>query len=527
MSRKLRGLFRIIFGRTTFVMVGIGLQLAFFVLCAQLVKDYIHALYLFSILLSAVAIIYIMNAPISSSFKLAWVIPILVIPFFGVWLYIFVQTQPQTRRMAQRIGRITEDTKRYLRQDEDVVRRLREDSGEECRLADYMNHFAGYPVYENTRAEFYPQGEDKFEALLRELRAAKRFIFLEYFIIDRGYMWDSVLEILKQKVKEGVEVRVMYDGMCCLMLLPFRYPQELERLGIRCKMFSPIRPVLSTHQNNRDHRKIVVIDGQTAFTGGVNLADEYIGRRIRFGHWKDTAVMIKGDAVKSATVMFLQMWNVVAREPEHYEDYLPEPLGRLPVQTGQRREIPRTERAGGFVIPFGDSPMDHERVGEQVYMDILNQAKEYVHIMTPYLILDDEMRNALCFAAKRGVDVKIIMPHIPDKRYAYLLARTYYPELIAAGVKIYSYTPGFVHAKIFVSDNEKAVVGTINLDFRSLYLHFECGIYFYRNPVIADVERDYQETLEKCRLVTLEDCRRYNRAAMFAGSLLRLVAPLM
>lgn len=309
----------------------------------------------------------------------------------------------------------------------------------------------------------------------------------------------------------------MYDGMCCLMLLPYHYPEELKKRGIRCKMFSPIKPVLSTHQNNRDHRKIVVIDGHTAFTGGVNLADEYINRKVRFGHWKDTAIMLKGDAVKSFTIMFLQMWNITERSGEDFSSYLPKEPCRF--QPGQE--------PSGFVLPYGDSPMDRERVGEQVYLDILNQAKRYVHIMTPYLILDDQMKNALIYAAKRGIDVVIIMPHIPDKKYAYLLARTYYPELIGAGVKIYEYTPGFVHAKVFVSDDEKAVVGTINLDFRSLYLHFECAAYIYRNKVVADVEKDYRETLKKCQLITLEDCSRFSWGGRRLGQLMRLIAPLM
>ena len=305
----------------------------------------------------------------------------------------------------------------------------------------------------------------------------------------------------------------MYDGMCSLILLPYGYPKELEKKGIRCKMFSPIKPTLSTYQNNRDHRKIVVIDGRTAFTGGVNLADEYINAKVRFGHWKDTAVMIKGDAVTSFTMMFLQMWNVTEKEQDDYPVYLREPL---PVEGGE-----------GYVLPFGDSPMDNEQVGEQLYLDILNQAEDYVHIMTPYLILDDEMENALCFAAKRGVDVTLIMPHVPDKLYAYLLARTYYPELIEAGVKVYEYTPGFVHAKEFISDDSKAVVGTINLDFRSLYLHFECAAYIYRNPVVLEIERDFQATITKCKPVTLEECRRYPFFKRAAGRALRLFAPLM
>ncbi|MDO4545337.1 MAG: phospholipase D-like domain-containing protein, partial [Bacillota bacterium] len=282
------------------------------------------------------------------------------------------------------------------------------------------------------------------------------------------------------------------------------------------KVFSPMKPFLTTHQNNRDHRKILVIDGHTAFTGGVNLADEYINRRERFGHWKDTAIMVKGQATDSFTLMFLQMWNIDEKVKEKYARYLYTGGGH---ETGMHN--------GGYVLPYGDSPFDHEEVGEKVYFDILNRAKDYVHIMSPYLILDEETINVLTFAAQRGVDVKIILPHIPDKKYAYLLARTYYEELIREGVEIYEYTPGFIHAKVFTSDDEKAVVGTINLDFRSLYLHFECAAYIWKNPVVTDIEMDFQNTLAQSEKMTLKDCQQYNIIHKFAGRALRLVAPLM
>ena len=339
---------------------------------------------------------------------------------------------------------------------------------------------------------------------------------MEYFIIDRGYMWDSILEVLRQKAAEGVEVRVMYDGMCCLMLLPYHYPQKLENMGIRCQMFSPIKPVLSTHQNYRDHRKVTVIDGHTAFTGGVNLADEYINRKERFGHWKDTAIMLEGDAVRSFTLMFLEMWNVAKSEKvEEFDPYL---------DVIYEREKHSGE---GFVIPYGDSPIDGEHVGKMVYMDILNTSKRYVHIMTPYLILDNEMMTALKFAAKRGVEVIIIMPHVPDKWYAFVLAKTYYNELLDAGVQIYEYTPGFVHAKVFTSDDRKAVVGTINMDYRSLYLHFECAAFLYENSEIPAVENDFQETLKKCQKITQEDYKKQKSFDKIAGRILRVFAPLM
>ncbi len=327
-------------------------------------------------------------------------------------------------------------------------------------------------------------------------------------------MWGSILKVLKEKAAQGLDVRFMYDGMCSISLLPYNYPKMIEKYGIRCKMFSPIRPVLTTAQNNRDHRKICVIDGKVGFTGGINLGDEYINRQERFGYWKDTAVMLEGDAVQSLTMLFLQMWNVTERKPEHYGRYLTKPAGKL------RREL-------GFVMPYGDSPFDHEDVGEEVYCHILNHAKKYVHIMTPYLILDSQMMDALCRAAKSGIDVKIIMPGIPDKKYAFALAKTYYKELIKAGVKIYEFTPGFVHAKIFVSDNDTATIGTINLDYRSLYLHFECGVFLYNNPVVWDVEQDFQNTLKQCRRICVADLKKISLGMSIMGRSLRMIAPLM
>lgn len=402
----------------------------------------------------------------------------------------------------------------YLEQKTCIVDDLRASKPANANLAHYMNRSLHFPVYRNTKATYFSCGEEKFPALLEQLKKARKFIFLEYFIVAEGYMWGSILEILKQKAAQGVDVRFMYDGMCSISLLPYNYPKRIEKYGIKCKMFSPIRPILTTVQNNRDHRKICVVDGVVGFTGGINLGDEYINRQERFGYWKDTAVMLEGDAVQSLTMLFLQMWNVTERKQESYGRYLTKPAKEL------HREL-------GFVMPYGDSPFDNEDVGEEVYCHILNHAKKYVHIMTPYLILDSQMMDALCRAAKSGIDVKIIMPGIPDKWYAFALAKTYYKELIQSGVKIYEYTPGFVHAKIFVSDNDTATIGTINLDYRSLYLHFECGVFIYNNPVIRDVERDFQNTLKLCHRISVADLKKISFRMIFMGRVLRLIAPLM
>ena len=518
-KRKLKSLFKIIFGRTMIVVFGLLLQIAFIGAALKFFSDRFVYFSAASVFLSVVVLVWIINDNTNPYYKLAWIIPVMLIPFFGMATYLFAKLELGTHIMNDRILKLIDETSPFIPQDQNTLDEIEKISVKEKNLAVYMKTYAGYPIWKNTYAQYYPVGEDFFAAVIPELESAKEFIFMEYFIVERGHMWDTILEILARKAKEGVDVRFMYDGMCSLMLVPYRYPKKLEAMGIKCKMFSPIKPVLSTVQNNRDHRKILVVDGRTAFTGGINLADEYINKVERFGHWKDTAVMLKGEAVAGFTIMFLQNWNINEYGKEDsYANYIRTDFPEL-----KEKELP----VGGYVLPYGDSPLDNENVGQNVYLDILNRAEKYFHIMTPYLILDNEMTGALTYAAKRGVEVIIIMPHIPDKVYAYLLARSYYSELIRSGVKIYEYTPGFIHAKGFVSDDKRAVVGSINLDYRSLFLHFECASYFYGHPVVAQVEQDMQDTLKKCMQISLEDCKRFNIFKKTAGHILRLFAPLM
>ena len=508
------GLSRIIFSRTGFILLLILIQLGLFIVTTNLLQSY--ALFINGTLrvVGVVVLIYIINAEGNPAFKMTWMLCVMAFPAVGTLFYIYVKTQVGVRWMGKRLATLKIETDPYMMQDMDVVDALRASKPANANLAYYLAHHMGFPTYRNTEVTYFPLGEDKFDALVPELKKARKYIFMEYFIVEKGYMWDTILKILVQKAREGVEVRFMYDGTCAISNLPYEYPQELERKGIRCKMMNPIRPFLSTVQNNRDHRKICVIDGRVGFTGGINLGDEYINRKERFGHWKDTAVMLKGDAVQSLTMLFLQMWNVDEKEEEHYTRYL------TPRRQGLRREL-------GYVLPYGDSPFDNENVGEEVYFHILNHAKKYVHIMTPYLILDNEMITTLTRTAKSGIEVIIIMPHIPDKWYAFVVAKTYYRELIRAGVQIYEYKPGFVHAKVFVSDDDTATVGTINLDYRSLYLHFECGVFIYNNSVVDRVERDFQETLMKCHKVSLVELRNRSLFSKITGQVLRLFAPLM
>ncbi len=507
-----QGAMRVVYGRTAVIAVLFIIQIAMIFCVINFFGKYIPMAFGGYMVFALCIVLTIINKEESPETKLMWTIITMLLPLVGGALYLYVKMQPGYRFLEKRLNSIYKQTKDYVQQDKSVLQALENADKGTARLAGYVHKNGNFPVYQNTKVKYFPLGEDKFEAMLEELAKAEKFIFMEYFILKEGYMWEKILEILEEKAKTGVEVRVMYDGTCAMFDLPYKYPEELKAKGIQCKMVAPIRPILCTHYNNRDHRKILVIDGKVGFTGGINIGDEYINRVEKHGHWKDTAVMLKGDAVQGLTMMFLQMWSVSEKQ-EEYGEYL--------------EKEGKDQQAMGFVMPYGDSPFDDELIGETVYMDILNRAKDYVHIMTPYLIIDQRMITALSFAAKRGVEVKLILPHVPDKKFAFALAKNHYPALLKAGVKIYEYTPGFVHAKVFTSDDEKAVVGTINLDYRSLYLHFECAAFLYQVDEIENIERDFQDTLEKCQEITLENYKRGTLLLRLEGWLLKVLAPLM
>jgi len=508
-----KGLLSLLFSRFFVIVLLLIVQVILVISFYSWLKDLLPFFSAVTVLFNIGGVIYLFNCDMDSSAKLTWMFVISLVPITGVALLAFTQTNLGHRTVQRRVAELIGETARAVPQPPETLAKLEDDPYATDDLNTFMNRSGCFPVLENTEVTYFPLGEDKFAAMLEELRKAEKFIFMEYFIIDEGYMWGSVLKILEEKAKAGVDVRVMYDGMCEITLLPSNYCELLGQHGIKAKAFAPIRPIVSSHYNYRDHRKILVIDGKVAFNGGVNLGDEYINRTHPFGHWKDTAVMMKGDAVRSFTLMFLQMWNIT-EEHAVFEPWIG-PTGYVP------------ENPSGFVIPFGDCPLDEDKVGRAVYMDILNRATDYVHIMTPYLILDDELKTALIYAAQRGVDVRLILPGIPDKKLAFALAKSHYKRLVGAGVKIYEYTPGFVHAKVFVSDDVKAVVGTINLDYRSLYHHFECGTYMFKTDCIPDIERDFQETMAKCRQVTPETIKNETLFYKVAGNLMKFVAPLM
>lgn len=515
LEKSRHGVLNVIFGRTMLILVMLGVQILLLVLAFNQLREITPYLYGLLLVLYGGLILHLVNKPTEPTTKITWILLIVLAPPVGVTLYLFVEFDIGHRVLNRRLGELIAETTPLMPDRTAFTEQAIADAPDMAGLVRYAWQFGQYPVYGDTGVDYYSTGEASMEAMIRDLKRAKDFIFVEFFIIDEGYMWGRVLKILEEKVKQGVEVRVMYDGTCALFRLPYRYPEMMQKLGIKCKMFSPMRPLLSTHYNNRDHRKILVIDGKVAYTGGVNLADEYVNRKKLFGHWKDVSLRLEGEAVRSFTLMFLQMWNI-NESGDEYTRY-------LAASDGVRPAAP----APGYVLPYGDSPLDDERVGEMIYIDMLSRAQKYVHIMTPYLILDSELLTALTFAAKRGVDVRIILPHIPDKKYAFALAKTHYRELIQAGVRILEYTPGFVHAKTFVSDDDCAVVGTINLDYRSLYLHFECAAYLKGVPAVADIEADFQSTAKKCQEIRPEDLKDIGLGTRVAGWLLKVFAPVM
>lgn len=447
------------------------------------------------------------------TYKLLWIVLFLVFPVFGGLLYILISFQRSTRWAKDRLEQLKREGQPLLKIDCDAYEEACRNVPERISQLRYLRA-AGFPVYGRTDCNYYSPGERIFEALLPELERAERYIFLEFFIIQEGVMWNAIHDILLRKARQGVDVRVIYDDLGSFLTLPKDYARQLESEGIACRVFNPFHPVLSSIQNNRDHRKIISIDGKTAFTGGFNLADEYINAIEKHGHWKDAGMCLHGDAAWSLTVMFLQMWGLASRTSEDFSRFIPQ-WDDVCYAGGD-----------GFVQPYDDSPLDKDNTGEHVYMQIINNAKQYVYINTPYLIVDDSMISALSLAAKSGVDVRIITPHRWDKWAIHMTTRAYYRSLLEAGVRIYEYTPGFLHAKTFVSDDQIATVGTINMDYRSLYLHFECGTVLYRSRVVEQVKEDFIRTLGVCQEITLEDCRHRFPFRLFQ-EILRLFAPLM
>ena len=493
--------------RALIVASGLLLQILFSLLIYLYFIEHIFIIQLFFEFIGLILILNLIRNSKNYSYTLPVIICLILFPLIGTLLYIILNNNKKHNKTLRKIRESEKENKKYLVHNDAMQEELKNNS----RIK-YLTDFSGYPITTNNDINYYPIGEEAFEAMLEELRKAEKFIFFEYFIVAHGKMWDSILEILEEKVKQGVDVRVMYDDFGCISTLNNSYPNELEKKGIKCVAFNRLNAIAGVFLNNRDHRKILVIDGRVAFSGGINIADEYINLYSKYGHWKDNGFRICGDAVWTYTVMFLIMWNAFRNEDKDFYKF--------------KFDFSNKPETSGYVIPYGETPLDTEITGEDVYLNIINQANHYVYIFTPYLIIDTDMINALILAVKRGVDVRIVIPGIPDKKIVYTLSESYVEPLVNGGVKIYKYTPGFMHSKVFVADDNVATVGTINMDYRSLYLHFECGCYFEGTDVIKDIKNDLIQTIEKSHEVSKKEAKPKLLKALWQG-MLRLVAPLM
>lgn len=462
-------------------------------------------------LLGFLVLLHIINKSEKPSEKLNWVIVILTLPVFGVLMFFWYGDGRPTKKMNRKIQ--AEKAKNHaaypavpaLADFEKTS--VAQTEGKDARrgITRYLDLFAGAPASFDGTATYFSSGKETFDAIMQAVRGAKKYVLAEYFIIAPGKTWETFLKVLLQKAEEGVAIRLIFDDVGCLKALPPKYDRYLESLhpNIKCLTFNPISPVFTVRINNRDHRKQIVVDGEIAFTGGINLSDEYVGEKIRFGHWKDSGLCITGSAVNTFVMTFFNLWNACRKDKDDIRPFY------APKRAEDAHEIARCKRAklAAFMQPFDDSPLDKESVSETVYLDVINRAKHYVWIYTPYLILDDVLRTALCSAAKRGVDVRIVIPAIPDKKRVYRLTKANVPPLLKANVKVYTYTPGFIHAKSILADDRFAVIGTVNFDYRSLYLNFENAVYFSECAIADELKKDYVATFPICHALEKEDLK--------------------
>ena len=492
------------------------LEAAFIVIMITKLNEYAEIVNLVTRLFAAILVMALYASDKTSSMKMPWVILILIFPVMGVALYLLIGLNGGTRKMRERYADIDRKLLPILPYYNNCMEQLAEKIPKAANISTYIQRNAHYPVYQNTDVTYYDEAVKGLEAQLEDLSKAEKFIFMEYHAIEDAQAWQKIQNVLEERVKAGVEVRVFYDDMGSIGFINTDFVKKLEFAGIHCRVFNPFMPGLNVFLNNRDHRKITVIDGKIGFTGGYNLANEYFNYTHPYGQWKDTGIRLEGDAVRTLTITFLEMWNAVSMKDINDTDF-DRYLVKSDYQAVQK----------GFIQPYADSPMDDEQVGEEVYISMINKAERYCWFITPYLIITDEMTHALCLAAKRGVDVRIITPGIPDKKLIYSVTRSFYHGLVKDGVRIYEWTPGFCHAKMSVADDCMATCGTINLDYRSLYHHFENGCFMADCQTVLDIRDDLESTMKECREVT-EKYRTGRSAYLRLGQLfMRLFAGLL
>lgn len=507
----MRKLLKHAFSQTAVVVLLLLAQVSVLLVSVWRLSQYSGYIYGILLVISLLMVLRVISSDSNPSFQTSWVILILALPVFGGLFYLFIFGQQHSHRYLKQLEREWRRLGAKLRPKDTAGTTWQAAFPQDARAVRYLQSL-GFYASSTTEATYLSPGEAWGKLMLEQMRRAKQYIFLEFFIIEEGQFWNEILSVLREKAAAGVDVRVMYDGMGCIGLRR-DYPKRLEAMGIHCKVFNPFRPFLAAVQNNRDHRKICVIDGACAFTGGANLSDEYVNVTHPYGHWKDAALMVRGKAAFTFTTMFLSMWQLTEHTVVEYTDFLP-------------AETPQVH-PDGLLVPFCDNPLNDEQIGEYLYLHAIRSADRYLHICSPYLILDYTMSRALELAAKSGVEVQLVLPSVADHWYAYAAAKAYCAQLIRAGVQIYTYTPGFIHSKTFVWDDSSAIVGSVNLDFRSLYMHFEAAVWMREGKAVRDVEEDFRQILKVASPMTLEDCQPKGLLSRFGHGLLRIFAPLM
>ena len=502
--------------RLIFTAVSILLEIVFLLFLFTKVSEYATIIDWVTRIVAIFLVLGLYSMDKTSSMKMPWIILMLAFPILGVSLYLLVGLNGSTKKMRARYEEIDKKLLPYLPDNRQILEWMKKENPQAGAIASYLTNYSCYPVYQNTDVTYYDEAIKGLDAQLEDLSKAEKFIFMEYHAIEDEEAWQRIQTVLEDRVKAGVEVRIFYDDMGSIWFVNMDFATKLKSLGIKCRVFNPILPGLNMFLNNRDHRKITVIDGKVAYTGGYNLANEYFNITHPYGIWKDTGIRMEGDAVKSMTVAFLEMWNAAGNVKS--KELVPEKYVINYVYQAQQR---------GYVQPYADSPLDGEQVGEEVYISMANKAEKYCWFITPYLIITDEMTHALTLAAKRGVDVRIITPGIPDKKIVYSVTRSFYHNLVKHGVRIYEWTPGFCHAKMSVADDKMATCGTINLDYRSLYHHFENGCFLADCDAVLEIRDDLIHTMGESREVT-EQYKEGRSAGLRLGQLiLRLFAELL
>lgn len=502
--------------RLIFTAVSILLEIVFLLFLFTKVSEYATIIDWVTRIVAIFLVLGLYSMDKTSSMKMPWIILMLAFPILGVSLYLLVGLNGSTKKMRARYEEIDKKLLPYLPDNRQILEWMKKENPQAGAIASYLTNYSCYPVYQNTDVTYYDEAIKGLDAQLEDLSKAEKFIFMEYHAIEDEEAWQRIQTVLEDRVKAGVEVRIFYDDMGSIWFVNMDFATKLKSLGIKCRVFNPILPGLNMFLNNRDHRKITVIDGKVAYTGGYNLANEYFNITHPYGIWKDTGIRMEGDAVKSMTVAFLEMWNAAGNVKS--KELVPEKYVINYVYQAQQR---------GYVQPYADSPLDGEQVGEEVYISMANKAEKYCWFITPYLIITDEMTHALTLAAKRGVDVRIITPGIPDKKIVYSVTRSFYHNLVKHGVRIYEWTPGFCHAKMSVADDKMATCGTINLDYRSLYHHFENGCFLADCDAVLEIRDDLIRTMGESREVT-DQYKEGRSAGLRLGQLiLRLFAELL